>query len=82
MLDLRPIALVIGILLTTLGAAMLLPALLDLQDNHPEWIVFIASSGFTLFVGICLTMATWGRVGNLNIKQAIILTTFSWVALT
>jgi len=81
MLDLRPILLVIGILLTTLGVAMLIPALIDLQDNHSEWIVFTASSGFTLFVGISLTMANWGRTSNLNIKQAIILTTASWVAL-
>ncbi len=81
MLDLRPIMLVIGILLTTLGAAMLLPALIDLQDDSGEWVVFVASSGFTLFTGICLTMATWGRTSNLNIKQAIILTTFSWIAL-
>ncbi len=81
MLDLRPILLVIGILLTTLGVAMLLPALIDIQDNHAEWVVFTASSGFTLFVGISLTMANWGRTGNLNIKQAIILTTVSWVAL-
>ncbi len=81
MLDLRPTLLVIGILLTTLGAAMLVPALIDLQDNHTEWVVFTASSGFTLFVGVSLTMATWGRTGNLSIKQAIILTTVSWVTL-
>ncbi len=81
MLDLRPTMLVIGILLTTLGVAMLLPALIDLQDNHAEWMVFTASSAFTLFVGMCLTMATWGRTGNLNIRQAIILTTVSWVTM-
>ena len=74
--------LVIGILLTTLGCAMLVPAIVDLHLNHPDWIVFAASSGLTLFVGITLTLITWGRTGNLNIKQAFILTTFSWVALT
>lgn len=73
--------LVIGILLTTLGCAMLVPAIVDLHQNHPEWIIFAASSGLTLFVGITLTMITWGRTGNLNVKQAFILTTFSWVAL-
>ena len=59
MLDLRPTMLVIGILLTTLGVAMLLPALIDLQDNHAEWVVFTASSAFTLFVGMCLTTVSW-----------------------
>lgn len=81
MLDLRPTMLVIGILLTTLGAAMLLPALVDLQDNHAEWMVFTASSAFTLFIGMSLTMATWGRTDSLSIRQAIILTTVSWLAM-
>ncbi len=71
----------IGILLTTLGVAMLVPAIVDLHLEHPEWIVFAASSGLTLFVGITLTMITWGRTSNLNVKQAFVLTTFSWVAL-
>ncbi len=82
MLDLRPILLVIGILLTTLGVAMIIPAVVDLHFNHPEWIIFAVSSGLTLFVGITLTLITWGRTGNLNIKQAFVLTTFSWLTLT
>lgn len=73
--------LVIGILLTTLGCAMLLPAIVDLEKNQDDWAIFAASSALTLFVGIVLTMITWGRTGNLNVKQAFILTTFSWVAL-
>ncbi len=81
MLDLRPILLVIGILLTTLGVAMLVPAIVDLHLDHPEWLVFAASSGLTLFVGVTLTMISWGRTSNLNVKQAFVLTTFSWVAL-
>jgi len=81
-LDLRPILLVIGILLTTLGVAMIIPAVVDLHFNHPEWIIFAVSSGLTLFVGITLTLITWGRTGNLNIKQAFVLTTFSWLTLT
>ena len=73
--------LVIGILLTTLGFAMLVPAIVDLQQAQPEWAIFAASSGLTLFVGITLTMVTWGRTRNLNIKQAFILTSFSWITL-
>ncbi len=82
MLDIRPILLVIGILLTTLGVAMLLPAVVDLKNDQPDWAIFAVSSGLTLFVGSTLTMLTWGRTGNLNIKQAFILTSFSWIALT
>jgi trk system potassium uptake protein TrkH len=79
--DLRPIFLVIGILLTTLGCAMLLPALLDLALDNPDWIVFSASAGFTLFVGIALSLVTWGRTSSLNVKQAFVLTSAAWIAL-
>ncbi len=81
MFDLRPILLVVGILQTTLGCAMLLPAVLDLALNNDDWLVFTASAAFTLFVGISMSLVTWGRTTNLNVKQAFILTTVSWLAL-
>ncbi len=81
MFDIRPIFLVVGILLTTLGCAMLVPAIIDLAVNEPNWIAFAASAGFTLFVGTSLTLVTWGRTENLSVKQAFILTTASWLAL-
>ncbi len=81
MFDIRPILLVIGILLTTLGCAMLLPALVDLALNEPNWTAFAASAGFTLFVGVSLAIVTWGRTDNLSVKQAFILTSAVWVAL-
>ena len=81
MFDIRPILLVIGILLTTLGCAMLLPAIFDIAVGHSDWVVFAASAGFTLFVGICMALINWGRTENLSVKQAFILTTLSWIAL-
>jgi len=81
MFDFKPILLVIGILLTTLGCAMIIPAMIDLGANHSDWKVFAASSIFTLFIGVALAMIAWGRVENLNVKQAFLLTTSSWVAL-
>ncbi|MGI9416006.1 MAG: potassium transporter TrkG, partial [Hyphomicrobiales bacterium] len=81
MFDLRPILLVVGILLTTLGCAMLVPAIFDLALNDPDWVVFAASAGFTLFVGISLALVTWGRTEYLSVKQAFVLTNVSWVAL-
>jgi len=81
MFDLKPILLVVGILLTTLGCAMIIPAIIDLGANNKDWVVFAASSAFTLFIGVSLAMIAWGRVDNLNVKQAFLLTTTSWVAL-
>jgi len=82
MIDLRPVLLVVGILLTTLGVTMLLPVVFDVAAGNPDWAVFAASSAFTLFVGGSLTIMNWGRTRDLNTKQAFLLTTASWAALT
>ena len=82
MMDFRPIILVIGILLSTLGLAMMVPALLDLAYGHEDWLVFAQSSTLTLFIGGGLVLSTWGRTGSLSVKQAFILTVATWIALT
>lgn len=80
-LDARPILLVIGILLTTLGGAMALPALYDAAAANPDWMVFLASASITGFFGITLTLMTWGSAGTLTLKQAFVLVPASWLAL-
>jgi len=77
----RPILLVIGILLTTLGIAMMLPAAIDISVGNRDWQVFATSSAATIFIGISLWLANRGYSGNLTMQQAFLLTTFSWVAL-
>ena len=51
MFDFRPILFIVGILLTTLSIAMVLPAIVDAIIGHPDWRVFLASAGLTLFIG-------------------------------
>ncbi len=81
MIDLRPVLLVVGILLATLGCAMMLPALYDLTVGDEDWVVFIFSAMITLFVGISLAFANRGYVSDLTIREAFLLTTLSWIAL-
>ena len=50
MIDLRPILLVTGVLLATLGCAMMIPALYDLTVGHEDWLIFSASAAITLFL--------------------------------
>ena len=42
--DFRPIFFVIGVLLTTVALAMLLPAVADGIAGNPDWRVFLAAS--------------------------------------
>lgn len=81
MINLRPVLLIIGILLSTLGCAMLLPAAYEVIHNGSDWLVFIASSMLTLFVGIALAIANSGKRQDLSIREAFILAIFSWVSL-
>ncbi|MGI9379682.1 MAG: TrkH family potassium uptake protein [Methyloligellaceae bacterium] len=81
MIDHRPILLVIGILLATLGCAMMIPALLEVALEQDGWVVFAASSVLTLFFGIAMAIASRGKTGNLSLREAFLLTTFSWVFL-
>ncbi|MGE0612663.1 MAG: TrkH family potassium uptake protein [Hyphomicrobiales bacterium] len=80
--DFRPVLLVIGVLLATLGCAMMLPAMYDLAMGHDDWQIFAASSLITLFVGTSLAFANRGRTENLTIRQAFLMTNLAWIALT
>ncbi len=77
----RPILLVIGLMLTTLGLAMLAPVLLDLLVENPDWQVFLAAASVTLFVGTSLVLVSRGIDGRLRLHQAFLLTTLTWVVL-
>lgn len=81
MLDFRPIFLVIGILLLTLSAAMVLPALVDLAAGHDDWGVFLASSAFTMFVGGVMVLTNMSGSRRLVVRQAFLLTSLAWVAM-
>lgn len=81
MFDLRPVLFVIGVLLTILAAAMLVPALFDLAIGNPDWSVFVAASAITLFVGVALAITSRGQSFDLGVRQAFLLTTLVWVVI-
>jgi len=81
-LDLRPILFILGILLTTLAVAMSLPALVDAAIGHPDWEVFLASAGLTLFIGGALILTMRGGDMAIGIREAFVLTLGSWLGVT
>ena len=82
MLDLRPVFFIIGVLLTVLAAAMMLPVLLDVAYGNSDWQVFAAASVLTLFVGVSLALMNRAGGMRLNLRQAFLITTLSWVVIT
>ncbi len=79
--DLRPIFLVIGLLLATLGCSMLLPAIVDLLADNDDWRVFAASGILTILIGAGLYGGARGTTQHLGTKQAFIMTVGTWVIL-
>lgn len=79
--DARPILLVVGILLVTLGISMVLPALYDAAVANPDWQVFLASAVVTTFFGVTLALMNWGSAGDMTLKQAFVLVPAVWMAL-
>ena len=80
--DFRPILFVIGVLLTMLAIAMLLPAAVDASAGNPDWQVFVSSAGATLFVGVLLILTMRIEDTAISLRQAFVLTTASWLAIT
>ncbi len=79
--NLRPILLIIGLLLATLGCAMILPAIVDLLDNNNDWEAFAFAAALTLLIGLGLYTGARGIPQGMTTRQAFVMTTFAWVAL-
>lgn len=82
MIDLRPIAYILGLLLVVLGGLMLLPLALDRITGHGNWLAFLSAATITTVTGavMALTCANANRQG-LTVKQAFVLTTAVWTIL-
>ena len=79
MIDLRPIAFVIGILLAILALAMLIPASVDAAIGHPDWQVFTAAAGVTLFIGGALILTSRSGWSGFTLRQGFIMTNLAWL---
>lgn len=80
-IDLRPVLFIVGVLLCTLGAAMLFPAAIDAAYEDLDWHVFIYSSALTIFIGGSLVLAMRGtehQALSLGLRSAFLLTVLSW----
>lgn len=81
-MDIRPILLVVGVLLATLGCAMMIPAIVDLINNSDDWQVFASSAALTLLVGLGIFLSARGIPMGMSTRQAFIMTVAVWVTLS
>lgn len=81
-LDVRPVLHIVGMLLVTLGAFMLVPGLLDLSEHTKDRGAFFSSSIITITSGVTLILAFRGEIKRINVRQTYLLTTLAWLACT
>ncbi|MCB9993051.1 MAG: TrkH family potassium uptake protein [Hyphomicrobiaceae bacterium] len=78
----RTILTITGVLLATLGLAMLVPAMVDAVAGNDDWRVFFACSMITCLIGAGLWASSSGHVEPLSLRQAFLMTTLIWVVMT
>ena len=82
MIDLRPVGYVIGLLVATLGVAMLLPMAVDLAAQNGHWDVFGQSAILCLLTGGVMAAASANGVSaGLTLRQTFLLTSLVWLTL-
>ena len=70
----------IGVLLIILGAFMLIPFFVQFlygEENN----IFLSSATVTVFIGILLVLTNLEESRKLNLQQAFLLTTLSWLSI-
>jgi len=70
----------IGILLIILGVFMLIPFIVEFIYDEKNS-TFLSSSALTTFMGILLVLANLEENRKLNLQQAFLLTTLSWLSI-
>ncbi len=75
----QPVLMICGYFVGMLGIAMLVPAAVDIYYNKMNWSLFINSAIIAVFVGLSLFLANRGKIKDLSIRQAYLLTALSWI---
>jgi len=78
----RTVLFVLGVMLASLSAAMLAPALVDLYDAGQSAHAFFGTGALGLTIGGIMAMMGRGTKKNLSARGAILITTGSWIALS
>ena len=76
----QPVLMICGYFINVLGITMLIPAAVDIYYSHAKWSIFINSSIVSLFIGLSLFLANRGKIKEISIQQAYLLTVLSWTS--
>ena len=75
----QPVFMISGYILGILGLVMLIPASIDMSLNQHGWSPFLVGAINSLFFGMSLFLANYTSFKRINLKQAYLVTAFSWL---
>lgn len=78
----QPVLMISGYFISVLGMAMLFPAALDIIYTNAKWSNFITSSIIAFFIGLSLFLSNRGKIRDISLRQAYLLTAISWFSVT
>ncbi len=81
MIEFRPVVFILGVLLSILAIAMIIPAVVDAMIGHSDWQVFTAAAAATLFVGVAMVLTTRSGGFVFSLREAFLLTNLAWLVI-
>jgi trk system potassium uptake protein TrkH len=75
----RPVVFVLGILISVLSVAMIIPAIVDALAGHPDWEVFSVAAATALFVGVSMMLTARSGWSGFSLRQAFFMTNMAWL---
>jgi len=78
-IEFKPVVFVLGILVSVLSVAMIIPAIVDALAGHSDWQVFSVAAGTTLFIGVSMMLTSRATWTSFSLRQAFIMTNLAWL---
>ena len=79
-IDLPAVFFFAGVIVCFFGAAMLLPAIVDLAQDDDDYRVFVMCSAITMFGGLSLVLAFRQRRYAVGVREVMLLVPATWIA--
>jgi trk system potassium uptake protein len=78
-IDVAAVFFFVGVVIVGFGAAMLLPALLDLIDDNLDYAVFLTSAGIAVFAGLSLALACHRSRHSMGGREVTLAVSATWL---
>ena len=80
-MNFRSVLYIIGLLISTFGCMMAIPALFDLFNEHKNWSIFASTGIISFLMGITIILAFKNKNSKIGTRETFLLSVMSWIIL-